>query len=122
MSAQQHVLAIRQFQQAHSQAFSRTYQQNSQPRQNSQLPEYVNPSHLASKPMSYFVENNDEKYSIAALAVNHAMADTGSSENLSPVIETGMSGGSSYPVNPFIRSSFKSKNRQWPRQGIIPRR
>jgi len=122
MSAQQHVLAIRQFQQAHSQAFSQTYQQNPQPRPITPTPIYAPVNQLASKPMSYFVENNDEKYSIAALAVNHAMTDTASNENLSPVAETGIKGLSSYPVNPFIKSSFKSRNRQWPKQGLITRR
>ena len=122
MSAQQHVLAIRQFQQAHSQAFSQTYQQVAPIQQAPSIPIQQSTIQATPKPMSYFIENNDEDISLATIALNHAMKDDLRASQLNPALDLGTTNGSPYPVNPFIKSSFKSKNRQWPRQGIIPRR
>jgi len=120
MSAQQHVLAIRQFQQAHSQAFSQSYHQSAPIQQAPSIPMHQPIVQAAPKPMSYFVDNNEEDISLAAIALNHAMKDDIMPSQFNPALDLGSTTGSPYPVNPYIKASFKSKNRQWPRQGIIP--
>ena len=114
-NAQQHVLAIRQFQQANSQSFAQNYQIG----QFQNIPAQINLAQPIYQPMSRFVEN--ENITMASIAVDHAMTSDSSHDikNLD-ALPIG-NNGTSYPVNPFIKSSFKSRNRSWPKNGVIPK-
>jgi len=142
MDSQKHVLAIRQFQASHTQAYNQTYHSNIPTQQQPPIyqqkiePEIVeyeverpsltdkgySPVHEETYPvMSKCSVNN---LSLASLAVNNSIKDEKNiSQNFSQAISSsGMGNMSSYPANPFTTNSFRSRNRSWPRSSIITRR
>jgi Bacterial PH domain len=121
-NSQQHVLNIRQFQNAQSQSFARNYVIGNNFPKEAQKPiaptisEYNNPG-VATTP-------GDENISLASFAINHAMTTKAEAliTKINALTNSGINSGFSNPSNPFVRSSFRSRNRLWPRTGLIPRR
>ena len=121
-NAQQHVLAIRQFQNAHSQAFAQNYQVGQ-----IQKPQPVPQANLSSPQMANYdnrTQGGEDEISLASIAINHALTDKNEKLVNNPI--TAFSSNSSspfaYPSDPFSRNSFRSRNTSWPRKGLIPRR
>jgi hypothetical protein len=121
-NAQQHVLAIRQFQNAHSQAFAQNYQVGQ-----IQKPQPVPQANLSSPQLANYInrtQGGEDEISLASIAINHALTDKNETLVNNPVTAFSSSSSSpfAYPSDPFSRNSFRSRNTSWPRKGLIPRR
>ena len=129
-NSQQHVFAIRQYQNANVQPFTQNYNMGQMPGYSSTtMPniaasQFANPQYVTPQITQTSTNYPDEDISLASIAIDHTLPSTPIpiANSLNPANALNPANSSYYPINPYVKSSFKAQNRLWPKKGIFSKR